>query len=351
MTLAARASLLALALAVVAPRAASAQVLPLDSGFQPAARALAGMSGGPYPGANVDSACRGWIPGQPQHSVITRTGFGFLRVFVQSATDTTLVVRGANGTVYCADDTYGLNPGLDLNALPPGRYDIFVGSYSNGTVGPYQLYVSENAAVTPETAVAFAGAPQAQAQTQTQMLGGPSTTGVVGPNPNTIPGPNPNPGTAGWGVRPGTNPVVEPPRGTGLRADMPPAFGRVVLHLPLQHAETRTARIANATVDASSVQGTGACRGWIAPAPSFVVNIPRPQPFLRFFLNSAADTTLLIQYPDGHLACADDSFNTLQPSIEGAFPAGNYVVWAGIYRSGMERPFRLSITADQTQHP
>ncbi len=354
MTLAARASLLALALAVLAPRVASAQVLALDSGFQPGARALTGMSGGPYPGANVDSSCRGYIPGQAQHTLITRTGFSFLRVFVQSSTDTTLVVRAANGTVYCNDDTYGLNPGLDLNALPPGRYDIFVGSYSAGTVGPYQLYVGENSAMTPDTAAAMTSGPVMQ------MQGGPSNTGgnpvpvpVPVPVPNTDPNANPG-GAAGWGVRPpgtGVAVAVPPGRPSGLRADLPPAFGRVVLRAPLRRAETRTARISNATVAASSVQGSGTCRGWIAQAPSFVVSVPRPQPFLRFFLNSAADTTLVIQYPDGHVVCSDDSFNTLQPSIDGPFPAGNYVIWAGIYQSGMERPFRLSITADQTQHP
>ena len=339
MTLAVRASFLALGLALLAPRIAAAQMIPLDTGFQPPARNVQGMSGGPFPAQNVDASCRGYIAGQPQHTLMTRTGFGFLRVFVQSQGDTTLVVRGANGMVYCNDDHYGLNPGLDLTSLPPGRYDIFVGSYSAGSVSPYALWMSENSAFTPDTI--------GQMGTATQMQGGPANTGNPPPN-NGI---QPNTG-AGWGVRPGnTGPAVPPPAASGLHSDMPPLFGRIAIRGAMRRAEVRTARISNATVPATSVQGTGTCRGWIAQAPSFIVTMDRPQPFMRFFLNSAADTTMVVQYPDGHAACSDDSFGGLQPAIDGMFPAGTYYVWAGIYQSGMERPFRLTITSDSASHP
>jgi hypothetical protein len=272
--------------------------------------------------------------------LVTRTGFRYLHIFVVSQGDTTLVVRGQNGAVYCNDDGgggYGLNPSLDMNGLPPGRYDIFVGSYSNGSVSPYTLFATENAGMNPNTVNAMGTA---------TPMGNPQNTG----------------NGSGWGQgttqqqqtgtqQTGTQQMGTPQGATGLRTDLPPTSGRIAIHGSLRRAEARTARIANATQNASSVRGNGTCRGWIAEAPSFVVTIDQPQPFLRLFLNSAADTTLVVQYPDGHAECSDDSYGTLQPSVEGQFPAGTYYVWAGIYRSGMERPYRLSITANGGEHP
>jgi hypothetical protein len=265
---------------------------------------------------------------------MTRSGFGYLRMFVVSQGDTTLVVRGSNGMIYCNDDTYGLNPALDLNALPPGRYDVFVGSYSQGAQNPYVLYFTENSAVQPDTVGQFGGG--------AVMVGSASNTNTPDPNGN----------GSGWGTGTNNN-IAGPPVGmsSGLRTDLPPVQGRIQIRGALRRNEVRTARISNATQSASAIHGQGTCRGWIAERPTYVVQLTDPQPFLRFYLNSAADTTLVIQYPDGHVACSDDSYSTLQPSIEGAFPAGTYYVWAGIYRSGMERPFRLSITANGGDHP
>lgn len=340
----------------LAPRVANAQAIALNTGFQPGARAAQGMSGGPFPGQNVNSTCRGYIGAQPQHVVMTRSGFGFLRMFVVSQGDTTLVVRAQNGMVYCNDDHFGLNPSLDMQGLPPGRYDVFVGSYSQGAQNPYTLYLSENAGATPDTVngMLMGGGGQ--------MMGGPANNGgnsvYVDPNGNVGNNPNNNPNGSGWGngtpVNNGNNgmPVARPPQGgSGLRVDLPPTGGRIQIRGPLRRPERRIARIADANSSASGLHGDGTCRGFIAERPSFVVNIASPQPFLRFFLGSAADTTLVVQYPDGHVACSDDSYGSLQPSIEGNFPAGTYYVWAGIYRQGMARPYRLSITADGNEHP
>ncbi len=66
------------------------------------------MPGGP-------GNCRGYIPGAPQQIIQTPTGFNFLRIIAQplAGTDLTLMVRGTSQT-WCADDTYGNMPGLDL---------------------------------------------------------------------------------------------------------------------------------------------------------------------------------------------------------------------------------------------
>jgi hypothetical protein len=38
---------------------------------------------------------------------------------------------GPDGTYYCNDDAIGLNPALQSYYLEPGRYGIWVGSYSS----------------------------------------------------------------------------------------------------------------------------------------------------------------------------------------------------------------------------
>jgi hypothetical protein len=70
-------------------------------------------------------------------------------VFVASQTDTTLFIRGPGGEVYCADDTWGYNPGIDLRGASPGVYQVYVGTYSANDSGPYTLGVTENPGMHP----------------------------------------------------------------------------------------------------------------------------------------------------------------------------------------------------------
>lgn len=114
----------------------------LTPGFVPDPQRLAGVSGGPVQAQTVNPTCRGWIPQQPQHAINVPSGMQFLRTFVEAPSDTTLVIRAPNGQFFCNDDTYGTNPAIDA-AYGPGTYLVWVGSYSQGNSGPYQVVFSE----------------------------------------------------------------------------------------------------------------------------------------------------------------------------------------------------------------
>jgi hypothetical protein len=135
--------------------AAAAQTsgaVTLSPGFLPDPQRLAGMSGGPVQASTLNPSCRGWIAQQPNHAINVAVGFSFLRTFVEAASDTTLVIRAPNGQFFCADDTYGTNPGIDA-AYGPGTYYVWVGSYSQNSSGPYSIAFTELRSTRPAGAV------------------------------------------------------------------------------------------------------------------------------------------------------------------------------------------------------
>lgn len=116
--------------------------LVLTPGFLPDPQRLAGISGGPIQASTLNPNCRGWISAQPNHAMNIPSGLPFLRVFAESSTDTTLVIRAPNGQFFCNDDTYGFNPNIDA-AYGPGTYYVWVGSYSQGNPAAYTISFSE----------------------------------------------------------------------------------------------------------------------------------------------------------------------------------------------------------------
>ena len=50
------------------------------------------------------------------------------------------------------------------------------------------------------------------------------------------------------------------------------------------------------------------------------------------------------------MLCNDDTYS-LNPGVEGNFPAGLYQVWVGTYRENESRPYQLTVTIDPSQHP
>jgi uncharacterized protein YraI len=78
----------------------------------------------------------------------------------------------------------------------------------------------------------------------------------------------------------------------------------------------------------------GGCSGYTSSAPSFSVNYTSGAfPTLRFyFITSAGDTTMVINTPGGSYVCVDDSFGTINPTIDFNSPSsGRYDVWIGTY--------------------
>lgn len=134
----------ALGAILVVPAVSGAQnfgSVSLNTGFLPDPQMLSGTSGGGMSASAMGPDCRGWVTPQPDHHMFLNTYFNWLRVFVRSSGDTTLVVQGPMGT-RCNDDRFGFNPAVE-GAWSPGQYMIWVGSYSSGQMYPYQIGFTE----------------------------------------------------------------------------------------------------------------------------------------------------------------------------------------------------------------
>lgn len=93
---------------------------------------------------------------------------------------------------------------------------------------------------------------------------------------------------------------------------------------------------AGGSVDASDSLG-GSCVGIIAEAPDYRINFTAGSYPLIISVDSAYDTTLVINNPSGDWYCDDDSgqYRGHNPSIRFNNPqSGQYDIWVGTYNSG-----------------
>ena len=117
----------------------------LRSGFLPDPRIVQVQAGGAIAAERVGNACRGYIAQAPDVRLVYTAGSLPLIISAGSSADTTLVVRAPGGEIYCDDDggQIALNPSVRLNSPRSGTYDIWVGTYSAGTLQPAALHISE----------------------------------------------------------------------------------------------------------------------------------------------------------------------------------------------------------------
>ena len=116
----------------------------LDGGFLPDPHTVSVEAGGPMHAGPLGNGCNGYItPDQPDVRLNFNAGVLPLYLYVESGTDTTLVVNLPNGTWLCNDDFIGLNPGLSMEPAMSGQYDIWVGTFAPGSIPPATLFISE----------------------------------------------------------------------------------------------------------------------------------------------------------------------------------------------------------------
>ena len=85
--------------------------------------------------------CMGYGGAAPDHVLDISKGVSQLSLQVRSsAKDTTLVIKGPNQSLFCADDSkFGKDAGINLTNLTPGRYQVWVGSFDARKNFSYQL--------------------------------------------------------------------------------------------------------------------------------------------------------------------------------------------------------------------
>ena len=125
-------------------------------------------------------------------------------------------------------------------------------------------------------------------------------------------------------------------------ASLTPNFGTATLRAGFQPDPHVVDLRAGGDQDASRISG---CAGMVSRAPDYRVNYtPGSGLALTFRVNSSADTTLVINGPDGRWSCNDDTGGSLNPGIVYRTPlSGQYDVWVGVF--GSDTPTaRLRIT-------
>ncbi len=306
------------ALSLLGAGSANAQTIALQPGFMPDPRVMQGMAGGPVQAQMVNGSCRGYVPVAAQHRVFVQGSLPFFRVWVSSSSDTTLLVRAPNGQIFCADDTWSTNPGVDIMGAMPGAYEVFVGSYAAGNTAPYTIGFSENRASTP--------------------TGG----GAIAVPPVVVP---PNPGL-GYAQPIQPNGYVQPgyavPPQIGYGGGYPLSTG----FLP---DPRMFSGLSGGPVSAQGISGQ--CRGYIGQVPNQTITLTTPFNFLRLWVRSQGDTTLVVRAPTGQIYCADDTYG-VNPGVDmTGLPPGTYQVFVGSYSPGSRFPYELGATEMPSSTP
>jgi len=98
----------------------------------------------------------------------------------------------------------------------------------------------------------------------------------------------------------------------------------------------------------------GGCSGFASVSADLRVNFGGGgAALLRFyFIGSNGDPTMVINDPYGNYYCVDDSFGTVNPTIDFNNPAGGtYDIWIGSYASGTNISGTLYVTSASGNHP
>lgn len=108
-------------------------------------------------------------------------------------------------------------------------------------------------------------------------------------------------------------------------------------------------------LDATTLGLGPGCKGWVTRRPDAIIQLSGVSQHLRFYVTPAAgrpDTTLIISHANGSWRCNDDSWGTLNPTVDiNNAPPGQYDVWVGSYHQGDHVQGVLHVSEIRTNHP
>jgi stringent starvation protein B len=268
----------------------------LNAGFTPDPHEVSITSGGGVDvyAQNLGSGCTGYATSAPDYRIQWSGSASRLRIFfvADGGEDTTLIVNDANGNWRCNDDHTGLDPLVELNTPPQGQIDVWVGSYSSGSLVPGTLYVTE-----------------------------------LDLDPGDYTG--------------GTQPV-----GGGLDYTLSPNFGSVNLNAGFTPDPHEVSITSGGGVDVYAQNLGSGCTGYATSAPDYRIQWSGSASRLRIFFvaDGGEDTTLIVNDANGNWRCNDDHTG-LDPLVELSNPpVGQMDVWVGSYSSGSLVPGTLYVT-------
>lgn len=260
----------------------------LTAGYAPDPHTVRIVSGGSFSAYDTSSNCTGWVAEAPDYAVYYDAGGFDLTFGVDSDSDTTLMINDPSGNWACDDDSGGsLNPLITFSAPQSGRYDVWIGSYSEGEFANSTLSVSEIGQIAQH---------------------------------------------------------IETPVANRIDMSLPSGFGSANLNTGFSPDPYRVNIISGGQFRASSVQN--GCQGWVAGAPDFQLTFNGGSLPLILSAASDSDTTILVNDPNGNWHCDDDGGNAgLNPALSFHNPAsGVYDIWIGSYAEGNNASASLSIS-------
>ena len=275
------------------------ETVNLDTGFLPDPHAVELLAGGPDRAGEISPNCNGFI-NQERPDVRLNFSAGSLpmNIYAVSQDDLTLMVRLPSGQWACNDDTEGFNPLVSVQPAQSGSYDIWVGTYSQGSTPEATLFISELEPQWPR----------------------PIGPGAIGP-----------------GVGPGGYGPPQP----DLAAD--PLYGTVNLTAGFS-PDPHTVQVEAGGPNEAGQLGPN-CWGYINnERPDVRLNFQAGSLPMNIYVTSQADTTLAVNLPNGQWLCNDDA-NGLNPWVQ-ASPAmsGQYDIWVGTYAPGPNPPAQVHIS-------
>lgn len=137
--------------------------------------------------------------------------------------------------------------------------------------------------------------------------------------------------------------------GGPLNYDAQPNYGTMSLAAGFTPDPRVVSLRAGGDVDARSLHST--CSGYVTSAPDVRLNYQSGSLPLIVSVAANADTTLVVNAPDGSWYCNDDGgVNGLNPSVRFNSPmSGRYEIWVGTYQAGATQPARLHVSEVSSQ--
>jgi len=272
----------------------------LSAGFTPDPHRVTVISGGAVDASYLSSLCVGYAAQGPDYSLEwsgTSSMLRFYFVAENDGDDTSLIVNRPDGSWSCNDDSESssLDPMVKVENPQEGRYDIWIGSYSEDDYIEGVLYMSERDIT-----------PAAQEESDS--------------------------GSA-----------------TALDYSQDPMYGNIALSAGFTPDPNVTDMTSGGSVDVSAENlGTG-CTGYASSAPDMRLEWTGSTSDLRIFFEPnqpGNDTVLIVNTPSGGWICNDDaSSDTLNPMVDlQGYSEGQYDIWIGSYASGEYISGKLTIT-------
>jgi len=126
--------------------------------------------------------------------------------------------------------------------------------------------------------------------------------------------------------------------------NLTPSFGSYELNAGFAPDPYRVSVTAGGSVPAERLGGA-TCVGTIANSPDVTLYYTAGGFDLTFFVNSGADTTLVVNDANGRWYCDDDGFGNLDPQVTIRNPpSGKYDIWIGSYGRGSRIPATLNFS-------